>query len=75
MKDDEYQDQQVNIVVVPVEKMDAVLEALKPILGHPGPTTGDKQEGVFADWPGIGTGCTRTNLHGSSDFSCTDQMV
>ena len=70
-KDDEYKAQGVNVVAFPADKMEAVLEALRPILGHqqtPGSDT------LLSDH-GLQTGCTKTLASGHVDWSCTDALA
>lgn len=77
MDKDESQAPRVNVVAFPADKMEAVLEALKPILGfQPAPAYRAKdKQGELADVPGAGTGCVRTATTGSSDWSCSDAVA
>jgi hypothetical protein len=77
MKDDESQAQGINVVAFPADKMEKVLEALRPILGIPQFTTSvaSDDEAILASDHGLQTGCTRTSASGSSDWSCSDAMV
>jgi hypothetical protein len=73
MKNDEAQTKRTNIVAFPEDKMEAVIKALKPILGSQADGPDDPQSSVLADFPGMGTGCTRTTA--SDDWSCTDLLA
>jgi hypothetical protein len=78
MKNDESQAKRVNVVAFPADKMEAVVEALKPILGYQqarASVAGDDQAPLLADLPGAGTACTRTSAQGSEDWSCTDAVA
>lgn len=57
--------QRINVVAFPAEKMEAVVEALRPILGS--------ASGLFESDHGLQTGCTRTST--GDDWSCTDAMT
>jgi len=65
-------------VAFPADKMEAVVEALKPILGYQqarASVAGDDQAPLLADLPGAGTACTRTSAQGSEDWSSTDAVA
>ena len=61
MSEEASQKELVNVIEIPHDKMDAVIEALRPVLGD-----------VDVAGGGPGTGCSRTSAYGSEDWSCSD---
>jgi hypothetical protein len=55
----------VNVVAFSPDKMDAVIRALKPVLGS-------GADAIASDH-GLQTGCTRTTTN--DDWACTDAMT